>query len=114
MVKYLCGGFGGEGYRKESFDLSGVDIGKLAMALVDAATIVIGTPTVVAGLHPKVAYAVFSSREMFRGLGCKYTSVIGSYSWGGRAKEDILNMVPNLKVEGVIEPVICKGMPRRG
>ena len=36
----------------KQFDLTDSDIGKLAMSLVDAATIVIGTPTVLAGPHP--------------------------------------------------------------
>ena len=36
------------------FELSMTDIGKLAIALVDAATIVIGTSTVHIGPHPNV------------------------------------------------------------
>jgi flavorubredoxin len=109
MVKYLADALSERSVIVKQFDLSGVDIGKLAMALVDAATIVIGTPTVLAGIHPKVAYAVILANALRPKV--KYASIIGSYSWGGRAKEDILSMVPNLKVE-LLEPVMCKGMPR--
>lgn len=109
MVKYLSRALAERNVIVEQFDLSSVDIGKLAMALVDAATIVIGTPTTLVGPHPKVAYAVFIANALRPKV--KYASIIGSYSWGSRAKEDILNMVPNLKVE-LLEPVICKGMPR--
>jgi len=35
------------------------DIGKLAMDLVDAATIILGTTTILAGPHPYAAYAAF-------------------------------------------------------
>lgn len=41
----------------EQFDLTITDIGKLSMALVDAATIVVGTPTILAGPNPYAAYA---------------------------------------------------------
>ena len=46
------------------FDLSVTDIGKLAIALVDAATIVIGTPTVHAGPHPVVLYAAYLANAL--------------------------------------------------
>ncbi|MFH1651827.1 MAG: FprA family A-type flavoprotein [Chloroflexota bacterium] len=98
------------GVNVELFDLSSVDIGKLAMALVDAATVVIGTPTVLAGPHPLAAYAAFLANALRPKT--RFASIIGSYGWGGRAKEVLLGMVPNLKVE-VLEPVIIKGLPRK-
>jgi len=45
--------------RVELHNLAVSDIGKLAMFLVDAATIVVGTSTVLAGPHPLAAYAAF-------------------------------------------------------
>jgi flavorubredoxin len=80
------------------------------MSLVDAATIVLGVPTVAVGPHPKVAYAAFLANMLRPKV--KFASIIGSYGWGSRAKEDILQMLPNLKVE-LVEPVMCKGMPRQ-
>jgi len=97
------------GVRVEQFNLADPDIGKLAMLLVDAATIVIGTPTVLVGPHPKVAYAA-SLANMIRPK-ARYLSVIGSFSWGGKVVEQLAAIIPNLKVE-VISPVLCKGVPK--
>jgi flavorubredoxin len=57
MVRYFVEALTQKGVTVKQFDLSTVDIGKLAMALVDAATLVIGAPTVLVGPHPLVAYA---------------------------------------------------------
>ncbi len=46
MVEYLVGALTQRGVTVKKFDLTVTDIGKLAMALVDTATVVIGTPTV--------------------------------------------------------------------
>ncbi|MBE9582180.1 MAG: FprA family A-type flavoprotein, partial [Proteobacteria bacterium] len=52
MVDHLVSALVERGVRVEQFNLAVTDIGKLAMALVDAATIVVGTPTILAGPHP--------------------------------------------------------------
>ena len=59
MVDYLVNALIKRGITVKQFNLSKTDIGKLAIALVDAPTIVIGTPTVLTGPHPNVAYAVY-------------------------------------------------------
>ena len=82
------------------FAIAGV-LGKLALSLVDAATIVVATPTVLAGPHPLAAYAVFLANALKPKA--KYLSVIGSYGWGGKAVQTLAGMIPNLKVE-VIDP----------
>jgi flavorubredoxin len=91
------------------FDLSVTDLGKLAITLVDAATIVIGTPTVHVGPHPTVAYAVSLANALRPKL--KFASIIGSYGWANKTVEQIAAAIPHLKVE-VLEPVLCKGYPR--
>ncbi len=109
MVEYLVGALAQRGVTVKQFDLSVTDIGKLAMALVDAATIVIGTPTVLAGPHPNVVSAAFLANALRPKL--RFASIIGSYGWGGRTVEQLAAMLPNLKVE-ILEPVLCKGFPR--
>jgi flavorubredoxin len=109
MVNYLVNALAKRNVIVKQFNLNDADIGKLAMALVDAATVVIGTPTALVGPHPKVAYAAFLANVLRPKT--KYASIIGSYSWGSRAVDDLVKMLPNLKVE-VIPPVMCKGMPR--
>jgi len=64
------------------FNLTRTDIGELAIALVDAATIVIASPTVLVGPHPTTVYATYLVNALRPKL--KYASVIGSYGWGSR------------------------------
>jgi flavorubredoxin len=109
MVERLLSGLTAHGVSVELFNLAVTDIGKLAMCLVDAATIVIGTPTVLAGPHPLAAYAAFLANAIRPRT--KFLSIIGSYGWGGKTVETLAGMIPNLKVE-VIEPVLCKGLPK--
>lgn len=92
----------------EKLNLDQMDEGRVAMSLVDAATIVIGTPTVLAGAHPKAVYAAHLA-NLLRPK-ARFVSVIGSFGWGGRAVETIAGMIPNIKAE-VLKPVMIKGMP---
>jgi len=90
------------------FNLTKTDIGELAMALVDACTIVIGSPTVLTGPHPVAVYATFLANALRPKL--RFASVIGSYGWGGKMLETIKSMLTNLKVE-LLQPVMIKGFP---
>jgi len=97
------------GIMVRQFDLAVTDLGKLAMALVDAATIVIGTGTVLTGAHPKAAYACFLANALRPKT--RFASLIGSYGWGGKMPEQIQGLLSNMKAE-FIEPVIAKGLPK--
>jgi flavorubredoxin len=90
------------------FNLTKTDIGELAIALVDAATIVIATPTVLAGPHPAAVYATYLANALRPKT--RFASVIGSYGWGGKTLDVLKGMMSNLKVE-LIPPVIIKGHP---
>jgi flavorubredoxin len=92
------------------FNLTKTDIGELAIALVDAATIVIATPTVLVGPHPAAVYATYLANILRPKT--KYASVIGSYGWGSKMLEQITGMLGNLKVE-LISPVVIKGHPKK-
>ena len=109
MVAYLVEALARRGVTVKQFDLAVADIGKLAMSLVDAATIVIGTPTVLTGPHPNVAHAAFLANAIKPKA--KFATIIGSYGWGTKVVETTAAMLPNLKVE-IIPPVIIKGYPR--
>jgi len=108
MVEYFVGALTDRGVTVKQFNLAATDIGKLAMALVDAATMVIGTPTVLVGPHPNVAYAAFLANALRPRL--QFVSIIGSYGWGSKAVEQLTGMIPNLKAE-VLAPVLSKGFP---
>jgi len=109
MVAYLVGALAEKGVTVHQFDLAATDIGKLAITLVDAATIVIGTPTVHMGPHPNVFYAAHLANALRPKL--KFASVVGSYGWSSKAIEQIAGLIPNLKVE-ILDPVLCRGFPR--
>lgn len=109
MVDRLTEGLIRRGVKVERFNLACADTGKLAMALVDAATIVVGSPTVLTGAHPLVISAAFLANALRPKL--KFASVIGSYGWGGKMVEQIASTISNLKVE-IIEPVMVKGCPK--
>ncbi len=109
MVDYFISELIKRNITVKPFNLTKTDIGELAMSLVDASTIVIGSPTVLTGPHPQVLYAVYLANALRPKL--RYASVIGSYGWGGRMLDIIKSMITNLKVE-LIEPVIVKGHPK--
>ncbi len=109
MVDHLVSALTELDIQVQRFELSTTDIGKLAMALVDAATVVIGTPTLFVGPHPTVTYATQLANALRPKL--KYAAIIGSYAWGTKAVEQISGLIPNLKVE-VLGTVLCKGVPR--
>ena len=110
MVQHLTSALAERGVKVHLFDLAVTDIGKLAIALVDAATLVVGTPTVHVGPHPAVFYAAHLANALRPKL--KYASVVGSYGWSSKAVEQIAGLIPNLKVE-LLSPVLCKGYPRQ-
>ncbi|HII06825.1 MAG TPA: FprA family A-type flavoprotein [Methanotrichaceae archaeon] len=108
MVDHLMDGLIARGIGVKRFDISGSDVGKMAMALVDAATLVLGTCTVLAGPHPNAAQVAFLANALRPKT--KFASIIGSYGWGGKTVKVIQDMMPHLKVE-MIEPVLAKGLP---
>jgi len=109
MVDYFVGALIKRGITVKQFNLSKTDLGELAMALVDPATVVIGSPTVLFGLHPNIVCAVYLVNALKPKL--KFASIIGSYGWGGKMVKQLTDMISNLKVE-ILEPVVVKGSPK--
>ncbi|MEW6418131.1 MAG: FprA family A-type flavoprotein [Nitrospirota bacterium] len=109
LVQYLVDALIERNITVKPFNLIRTDIGELAMALVDAATLIIASPTMLIGPHPNIAYAVFLVNALRPKL--RYASVIGSYGWGGRMLDQIKGMLTNIKLD-FIEPVIVRGYPK--
>ena len=108
MVDFLVEELMKRGVTVRRFDLTDTDIGKLAMALVDAATIVIGSPTVLAAPHPRAVSAAYLANALRPKL--KFAGIIGSYGWGGRMVERISELISGLKAE-LLDPVLSRGAP---
>lgn len=109
MVDHLADALMKRNITVKPFNLTKTDIGEMAMALVDASTIVIGSPTVLVGPHPVVAYAAYLTNALRPKT--KFASLIGSFGWAGKMAEQVISMLGNLKVE-ILEPVLIKGHPR--
>ncbi len=111
MVDYLIEALMKKGINVKPFNLTKTDVGELAMSLVDAATLVVGSPTVLTGPHPAAVYAAYLTGALRPKL--RFVSVIGSYGWGGKMLEQLGGLISNLKAE-MLEPVIIKGYPEEG
>jgi flavorubredoxin len=109
MVEHLVNALIQRGIRVEPFNLTVTDVGELAMALVDTATVVIASPTMLVGPHPSAFYAVYLTNILRPIL--KFASVIGSFGWGSKMLEQIQGSLTNLNAER-LEPVIIKGHPK--
>jgi len=109
MVERLTAGLVARGISVFPFNMASADIGQLAMALVDAATLVVATPTVHVGPHPMVFNAVVLANALRPKA--RFASIIGSYGWAGKMPETVKAAMPNLKVE-MLPSVIAKGLPK--
>jgi len=109
MTDYFADALIARGIEVKRFDLTNSDTGLLAEALVDASTVVIGTPTVLAGAHPLALYAAILANALRPKT--RYASIIGSYGWGGKMLEQITQAMPNLKLQ-LFDPVVTKGYPK--
>jgi flavorubredoxin len=108
MVDHLTSALIARGITVKPFNLTHTDIGELALALVDTATVVVATPTVIFGPHPQIVSATYLLNLLKPKM--RFASVIGSYGWGGKTAETIVKMLDHVKVE-VLEPVMVKGLP---
>ena len=109
IAQYFINSLIEKGVIVESFNLADADIGELAMSLVDAATVVLGTPTVLIGPHPKAVFAAYLVKVLRPKV--KFLSLIGSYGWGTKVVQQVAEMLGSLNAE-IIEPVIVKGYPK--
>jgi flavorubredoxin len=109
MSDYFVNALIARGIGVRRFDLTNSDTGDLAEAMVDAATIVVGTSTILAGAHPLALYAAILANALRPKA--RYASIIGSFGWGGKMLEQITLALPNLKLQ-FLDPVVAKGHPK--
>ncbi len=110
MVDHLIDALARRGIEVLPFDLVVTDLGKLAMALVDAATVVFAAPAVLSGPHPLSAYSALLVNALRPKT--RYVALIGSYGWGSRMVEVLKSLISNLNAQ-VLEPIIVKGYPKQ-
>ncbi len=108
MVDFLVKELTSYNINVRPMDMRITDQATLACSLVDAATVILGSPTVHLGPHPimvQTAYTINSLRPKFLHLG-----MIGSYGWSSRMPDMLKNLLPDLNVQ-LLNPVLCRGMP---
>lgn len=108
MVDKLTEALMTRGIQVKRFDLTEPDTGQIAMALVDAATVVLGSPTMLGQAHPKAAYAALLTNALRPKT--RFISMIGSFGWGSQAVKQVSGLLSSMKAE-MLEPVIAKGYP---
>ncbi len=106
MIDYFIEKLIDKNIKVKPFNIAKMDLGELAISLVDASTVVLGSPTVLTGPHPMAVYVTY----LFNALRpkTKYASIIGSYGWAGNMVDDVVGMLDKLNVE-LLDPVVSKG-----
>jgi flavorubredoxin len=108
MVNQLVDALVDRGVGVRQFHLPSTDLGELAMALVDPATIIIAAPTVLFGPHPSTVTAAYLANALRPKA--RFATVLTSYGWGGKTVDTLKGMLTHLKVE-FLEPIQVKGYP---
>jgi flavorubredoxin len=109
MAEHLKDALEEKGIVVHYFNLPLSDLGEIAMALMDAATVILGGPTVLVGLHPVVVNAAYIANALRPKT--KFASWISSYSWAEKSADVIKSILTNFKGE-ILSPVISKGYPK--
>ncbi|OHB50075.1 MAG: MBL fold hydrolase [Planctomycetes bacterium GWF2_41_51] len=109
MVDHLVTALMNRGIGVQQFDLVTADVGKLAIETVDAAGIVLASPTFLTALHPAAAYAAFLVNALRPKT--KYMAFMGSFGWAGKVLDQLKQMLSTTKAE-LLEPLVIKGVPK--
>ncbi len=109
MAEYLAKKLEGLGVEVELCDIVNGDLGELASALVDSATVVFGASMVLANPHPYAMLGIYIVNALRPNV--KFLSIIGSYGWGGNLIGKIEENTNGLKVEK-LDYVTIKGAPK--
>jgi flavorubredoxin len=107
MVEYFVEALMERGVGVRQFNLTVADMGEMVIELVDAATVVMGSPTVLVGAHPSAIYcaALLSALRPKT----KHVGIIGSYGWGSKMVDQLTGLMGSMKSE-MFDPVLSKGM----
>jgi flavorubredoxin len=108
-VEYLERILVDQGINTKIYNLITSDLGDIAMSIVDAKTLIIGSPTVLGGAHPAaISMAHFAKilRPSIENVG-----IISSYGWGGQCPQQVMSLLSPMKIKQ-FEPVLIKGAPK--
>ncbi len=110
MVNHVLEQLKEKGIRIKEHEALNVDLGELAMDLVNAQGLIIAAPVVLSGPHPNIVSLVYLINILKPFL--KYVSIMGSYSWGGMMPKQIQEWLKNLRNTEFLDPLMVKGQPK--
>jgi len=92
-----------KGIQVSLHNLANADLGEVAKDLVDARTVVLGTPTVLGKMHPLAVYAAHLVKVLKPPL--KLGAVLTSYGWGKGALAHAVELLgpTGLEMVGALE-----------
>jgi flavorubredoxin len=108
MIKAMVEALMSEGLEVSLHNLITADLGDVARDLVDSRAIVLGTPTVLGGMHPQAIYAAHLVKALRPPL--QFGAVLSSYGWGGGAVKQAAEILEPTKIE-VVGAVEVNGPP---
>jgi len=108
MAKVITDTISAEGVEAVPYDLLSADISHIARDLVDTSAVILGSPTVLAGLHPLAANALFLVKALRPRV--KLAAFFGSFGWGGGAARQAKEMLEPAGFE-ILEVLDVKGAP---
>jgi flavorubredoxin len=85
-----------------------IETGHFIMDLVDAAGVVMATPTVLGGPHPNMAYAALIANVVRPKT--RFMALIGSYGWATQVEKTMESLTGNIKAER-LGSVLVNGLP---
>ena len=97
-----------EGIDVHVHNLDNADLGHLARDLVDSRAVILGSPTVLGGIHPVAAFAAALVKALRPPA--RYGAFLGSYGWSGGAQKQALEILGSTKIE-LVDAIDVKGPP---
>jgi flavorubredoxin len=108
MIRTIAETLMKEGVDVRIFDLEVADTGDIARELVDSRAVIIGAPTILAGMHPLALYGTYLVKAL--NPPAKYGVLLGSFGWGGGALKQAGEMLAPSKME-IVGTLQVKGKP---
>jgi flavorubredoxin len=109
MIRTIAETLMKEGVDVRIFDLEVADTGDIARELVDSRSVIIGAPTILAGMHPLALYGTYLVKAL--NPPAKYGVLLGSFGWGGGALKQAGEMLAPSKME-IVGMLQVKGKPK--
>jgi len=109
LAKCIANAISAEGVEAVLYNMLVADISHVASDLVDASAVVVGSPTLIGGVHPLVGTMV----ELVKSLRprAKLAAIFGSYGWGGGATDRIRNALQPAGFE-IVDVLKVRGKPK--